>query len=84
MPWLLMLLLAADTPELDRAAARLQGSAGRLHQAAASIAHIGTHVEEQGKPNSLGPATSDLVRVREQLAVVEQHVTELEAAIANQ
>ena len=82
MPWLLLLLVAADAPDLNRAATRLQGSAGRLQKAAARIAQVGVEVERAGYPHSLGPATSDLVLVLEQLAEVQQRVEELEAAIA--
>lgn len=80
MPWLLLMLLAADAPDLNRAATRLHGSAGRLQAAASRIAAVGQAVERAGQPHSLGPVSSDRVVVLEQLAQVTQHVAELAAA----
>lgn len=81
MPWLLLMLIAADAPPVSQAAMRLHGSAGRLQAAAARIAHVGTQVAHDGQPHSLGPVASDLVILTEQLAQVELHVAELEAAL---
>ncbi len=81
MPWLLLVLLAADTPEVSGAAMRLQGSAGRLQVAAARIAAVGDQVARDGVPHTLGPAMSDLVVLTTQLGEVRRHVEALEAAI---
>ncbi len=82
MPWLLLVLMAADAPQVPQAAMRLQGSSGRLQVAASRIAQTGERIAQDGHPHSLGPVASDLVVLQEQLSEVERHVRELEAALS--